>query len=181
VKKATPLKTRKGKKPAKAKVEAKVVEGAVRPSSAPKGTSIVTLLEQKAMNPALSQADLARINNVSQAAISMMFKRYGVNDKYLESFKTHRADIFAGIQDTILKTLTATDIKKASVRDRVIAAATLYDKERLERGQSTSNVSVLFQVAEAAEDLQRKPLETVAVTPSVTLEAAMVDDGSDNS
>jgi len=122
----------------------------LRKRNAPKNTPVAKLLEQKALNPSLSIRKLAKINNLSQQAVSQMFKRYGVNENYLESFKEHRADILAGIQETVASTLTEADIKDASVRDRTILLGTLYDKERLERGQSTSNSHILISAVMAA-------------------------------
>lgn len=122
-----------------------------RHPSAPKNTPVARLLEQKALNPNLSIRQLAKINSVSAASVSEMFKRYGINKEFLESFKKNRADIFAGIQETALSTLTVDDIKKASVRDRTILIGTLYDKERLEKGgQDANQVTILFQVVQAA-------------------------------
>lgn len=89
-----------------------------------------------------------------------MLIRYGINDKCLESFKKSRADIFAGIQESVAASLSEEDIKKASVRDRTILLGTLYDKERLERGQSTSNQSVFFRLVEES-DQARTPQDIV--------------------
>jgi hypothetical protein len=125
----------------------------------PKNTSITKILHQKAANPKLTNRQLAKINNVSQQAISQMFQRYGINENYLESFKEHRADILAGIQETVLGTLTVEDIKGASFRDRTVAMGILYDKERLERGQSTSNVATILatNVIEAGKQWTKAP------------------------
>lgn len=154
---------------------------AIDPSKAPKNSDIAKILAVKAENPKLNNSQLAKIAGISKQALSQMFQRYGIDQERLEEFKASRADIFAGLQETILSTLTCDDIKKASVRDRIIAAATLYDKERLERGQSTSNVSVLFQIGDDASNAaMRKVLEVESVTPSVTLEAITVDSGKDN-
>lgn len=113
----------------------------------PKKTSVAKLLKQKALNPSLSIRELAEINGVSKQAVSQMFQRYGIDEAYLEKFKEHRADLFAGLQDTVLATLTSEDIKGASLKDRTIAFGVLYDKERLERGQSTSNVATILATA----------------------------------
>jgi len=64
--------------------------------------------------------------------------------------------------ERILDSVTAADIEKASLRDKAISAGIFFDKTRLARGQSTSNVSVLFQVAEAAENLRRDDPEAYA-------------------
>ena len=88
---------------------------------------------------------MAKSANVSRAAITQTLKRYGIERNMLESFKQNRADIMAGIQETVAASLTEDDIKKASVRDKTILFGTLYDKERLERGQSTSNQSIMLR------------------------------------
>lgn len=68
----------------------------------------------------------------------------------LDTFKEKRADLMAHAQARTLALLTNEDIQKASARDKVIIFGTLYDKERLERGQSTSNISVLTRAIEDA-------------------------------
>lgn len=63
------------------------------------------------------------------------------------SFKDRRADILAAKQQVVLSALNPDKIKEASARDQVIIFGTLYDKERLERGQSTSNAAVVIASA----------------------------------
>lgn len=113
------------------------------PSKAPKHTPIKRILNHITLNPDATVAEIAAECNVSRQAINQMLLRYGITDNVLESFKKGRADIFAGIQESVAASFTEADIKKASVRDRTILLGTLYDKERLERGQSTQNVQSL--------------------------------------
>ena len=63
------------------------------------------------------------------------------------AFKDRRADILAAKQQVVLSALNPDKIKEASARDQVIIFGTLYDKERLERGQSTSNAAVVIASA----------------------------------
>ena len=51
--------------------------------------------------------------------------------------------------------LSDDDIKKASARDKAIVFGTLYDKERLERGQSTVNLASIY--SQALEDRTEPP------------------------
>jgi len=122
-----------------------------KPSCASKRTPVKKVL--KLLELGATRAQVAKSVNVSRPAISQMLKRYAIDDNLIDSFKKNRADILAGLQETVLASLTEEDIKKASVRDRIIAAGTLYDKERLERGQSTSNQSVFFHIVAEAPDL----------------------------
>jgi hypothetical protein len=59
-----------------------------------------------------------------------------------EYYKTHRADILSGLQAKLLAQVDDARLKKAPAGSLVLAACQLYDKERLERGQSTANISV---------------------------------------
>lgn len=143
-------------------------------SSAPKHTSPKVVLNQLALGA--TRAQVAKSANVSRAAITQMLKRYGIDSKLIDSFKENRADIFAGIQETVAASLTEDDIKKATLRDRTILLGTLYDKERLERGQSTNNTSVFFHVVGEAPDLpgDAMPVDN-SDTMSICSGAAPVD------
>ena len=72
----------------------------------------------------------------------------------LAAYKQHRADILAGKQGEIIKSLTVDDIKKATAYQRVGMFSLLYDKERLERGESTQNIHNLNETASKINDLQ---------------------------
>jgi exopolyphosphatase/pppGpp-phosphohydrolase len=110
------------------------------------------LLALKTANPNLTMKQLGKLNDVGHTAIVEAFKRYGIKSEHLEGYKTNRADIFAGLQEIVAASLTEDDIKGANLRDRTILLGTLYDKERLERGQSTSNQSVFFQIVQEANN-----------------------------
>jgi hypothetical protein len=65
----------------------------------------------------------------------------------VNEFRDHRAEVLAGLQHRIIQSITSADIKKAPMGSRVLAAAQLYDKERLETGKTTSNLAVVqFQM-----------------------------------
>jgi hypothetical protein len=113
----------------------------------PKKLDVQKMIKDKADNPKLKLSQLAAIHGCSVSNVSQLFKRYGVSLETIEEFKTNRADIFAGIQEIVARSLTEEDIKKAGVRDRTILLGTLYDKERLERGLSTQNSAVIMASA----------------------------------
>jgi len=92
--------------------------------------------------------EIKELNTVQAAAILGCTKqsirdrciRHGI--KYgLKRFKEQKADILASKQRQLLDTLSSDEIKKMSPGSRVTAFAILYDKERLERGQSTENIA----------------------------------------
>jgi hypothetical protein len=85
----------------------------------------------------------------------------------IDFYKVNRADIFARKQmsyqklaDYVLSTMTQKDIDNAKLTEKLavlkvldVGSAIFYDKERLERGESTQNVSVLIT---AIKELKNK-------------------------
>ncbi len=65
------------------------------------------------------------------------FNKFEITKQYVN----HRPTVFAHIQRIILNSITDADIKKANLRDKIVSAGILYDKERLETGQSTQNIA----------------------------------------
>ena len=89
----------------------------------------------------LSITDTAKLLNVDKSNISRRLKSAGYKPKYLETYKTHRADVLAAYQQIILNSINPDDLKKAGLSQKMMAFGVLYDKERLERGQSTENIA----------------------------------------
>ena len=70
----------------------------------------------------------------------------------LPIFKKNKADVLEVIQAKILNSFTESDIKEMKGRDRVVAAGILYDKVRLETGQSTTNQAIICRWIGENED-----------------------------
>jgi len=98
---------------------------------------ITYLLEVEGLT--ITQA--AKRLNCDKSNVSTHLKRNGIVPGYLKSYKQHRADVLANWQYKLLKSITTDDLKSASLSQKVIAYGVMYDKERLERGQSTENIA----------------------------------------
>jgi IS30 family transposase len=144
---------------------------------------VVELAEQ-----GLKTVDIAKHQGVAPSTI-FRFLQHNEPDRHaLEVFKKDRGDVFArlsmkslGVQDKILDTLddriitTLKPHEKGSLLHALnIQAGTLYDKERLERGQSTHNLSILGKLISAAEDKLGAPKAAPATTESAPTEVANV-------
>jgi len=105
----------------------------------------------------LTYQEIATIFGVTKSAVSERLTGYIAENIDVQGFKTHRAEILAGKQAEIIKSLTDDDIKKSSPYQRVGMFGILYDKERLERGQSTANVAY----ADYSRDLKEMDREIV--------------------
>lgn len=116
-----------------------------------KGSKAPTIIEVATSNPGLSSSEIGKIVGCSHVNVVNTLHRYGIDIQATDDYKSKRADVFAGLQQRILSSITDDAIKKTPAIQLVTAASILYDKERLERGESTQNISVLVG---AIKDLQ---------------------------
>ena len=120
------------------------------------------------LNHGLSYAQMAPILGVTPAAIHKRLKHL-LPDESTKYYKDHRADIFSHVQLQLLSQVDARRLKKINIRDAVISTGILYDKERLERGQSTANadmrvLSTTLKELEAQEQELKRSLGDLGVT-----------------
>ena len=77
--------------------------------------------------------------------------------------------------ERILDSISEIDIEKASLKDKAISSSIFFDKQRLARGQSTSNVSVLFQISAECERKCREDSDAYAKAAGWTVDAEAVE------
>lgn len=100
----------------------------------------------------ISNNEVAKIVGCQPSTVSNVLAKYGINQEELTEYKTNRADIFAGLQKKIAQSLNdEPDLKKVPYRDRVIGLGVIGDKERLERGESTTNLAGIVKVLMVAD------------------------------
>ena len=93
-------------------------------------------------NKGLSYNEIARIVGCSKTNTFERLAEYSNDIDNLKSFKENKADILAVQQSRLLNNLTMEDIKKSSGYQKVGMFSVLHNQERLERGESTANVSM---------------------------------------
>lgn len=101
---------------------------------------ISTLFEYR--KKGLNYVEIGKLCGVTKQAIHSRFQAYGLANHSLGHYITNRADIFAWMQSRFLFSLSDADIKRMTPARRVWCMGVLYDKERLERGMSTENLSI---------------------------------------
>lgn len=122
-----------------------------KPAKGSKTEAILTLATTTPATP----PQIARTVNTSRQLVHQALERYGIDANTLESFKESRADILAAAQ---LKDMQAylsidDDERKSRIKTRgLVDFGIAYDKERLERGESTENVSVITKVIRELRD-----------------------------
>ena len=133
----------------------------------PKQRQIINLHNQ---HPNASGREIARLAKADPSYTIDILQRYGLIEQSISDYKTHRADILAGLQHRIISSITDEDIQKAPMGSRVLAAAQLYDKERLERGQGSGDKPMLViiqRVSGATPPLEAQDAQfNVDITPN---------------
>ena len=97
-----------------------------------------------------SNADIARLFGVSAQAVSQFIQRH---DTQLACLKDADAYLSAKLKAVTIETIDSIDmscIQKAGLRDRVISAGVMIDKQRLIDGQSTANISMFSHIIQSA-------------------------------
>lgn len=125
--------------------------------------------------------EIAQQQGVAHSTVWRFLERMKPELGAVEAFKKGRADVFARIQaksldtqERIIDTLDDVSLGALTPSQKsglIIAlnaqAGTLFDKERLERGQSSHNVSIITAMLDAAHDQLYKPgTPPVAAEPS---------------
>ena len=90
----------------------------------------------------MTMQSIANAMNCTYSNIQQILQRECITVDKLQDFKSQRADLFADIQRKIILSMAQDDYKKVCPRDKAWIIGVLYDKERLERGQSTENVAL---------------------------------------
>jgi transposase len=112
--------------------------------------AVYKAIELKINNPSMNNKEIAKIVGRDASSVYRALKNYGIDTKKVNTYKKLRADILAGTQGRIIENITEEDLTKAGLRDKAIAFGVFFDKERLERNQSTANYS-LASVVERAD------------------------------
>lgn len=113
-----------------------------------KGTDPARVAEL--LSKGLSHAQAAKICGVSRQAVDSLAKRHGLDPEAVAHFRKHKGAIMDAMQARLIGSITDTDIAKMAPRDRVLAFGVLFDKSRLEKGESTSNISLFSRAVMAA-------------------------------
>ncbi len=129
---------------------------------------------QQMAQAGLSTYQIAKVVDANQSTVHRFLKKIEPERQAVEAFKANRAEVLATlqaknltIQDKILDQLDDDGLLGAltpSQMSGIVFAlnsqhGTLFDKERLERGQSSQNISVVSRMIDSAVQDIYKPLK----------------------
>ena len=110
----------------------------------------------------LSYGDIAKSMGVTKQAVHKAITKFMAHidePEAVESFKSARADLLTAAQLTVLRSVVdPTKLEKASTNNAAYALRQLFDMERLERGESTSNIAY-HNIDGKISDLDNKEAE----------------------
>ena len=116
-----------------------------------KGIPLEDILELRRKDLTLKQISV--ILGCSEANVHKRLKGFAPVQVKIDRYKRHRADLLTLTQATLHDSITPAVINEASLLQRTTALGILYDKERLERGQSTANVDIHTAIEAASSRL----------------------------
>jgi hypothetical protein len=122
--------------------------------------NIDKLLQIAKDNPDKTMKEMAEMVGCHAITLVKTLKKHGYSSEDLQSFKKDRADILAIFQAKLLDSLSDEDMDEIHPLSRVKMLEVFHRIERLERGESTENVSSLVAFVEEAH--KRAPKD---VTP----------------
>ena len=97
----------------------------------------------------LSYQQIADMLGCSKQGVHQVLRKFSEiidNPKAVAAYQDARVDLLTVAEERLLRSVVDEEaIQKAGLRDRVIAFGTVYDKRRLEAGQSTQNLGILSQ------------------------------------
>ena len=129
-----------------------ITDVAVSPDNYIKGIPIEKILDLK--DKKLSHSQIATILGCDKSNITNRLKKYRPTLDKIQGHKKHRADILTHIQSRLLDSVTDEKINDCTVPQLTVAYGILYDKERLERGKSSTNLSVAGLVESHSTNLE---------------------------
>ncbi len=129
------------------------------PSHRNKGIPIESII--KYADQGLTHSEIARMLGCDKSNITKRLQAIGYEGDSLKDFKAARADIFALGQHKIIKGITDSDIKSASLLQKATSVGILFDKEQQIRGKvgnaTADSISALVELVDKVTKLASPP------------------------
>lgn len=150
----------------------------------PTGIPIEAIVEYAEQG--LTTRDIAKLIGCDHSNVVHRLKAVGFTRESNTFWSKHKVKVMQTLQSKILNSISPIHLKKANLQSLLTSFGILYDKERLETGQSTANVSSWSHIITSAEAQAEKsgvniapsapPLTSTAPIQAETMLPADADD-----
>lgn len=113
----------------------------------------------------LLPADIAKMYGVTIEAVKYNVKKHGIDLKAFRSWKETKADALSFVQNKVVESALE-KIPDTGFRDLITGFGVLNNAERLERGQTTSNLN-LSSMAQSLAELEKQEADLKALLETV--------------
>ena len=79
-------------------------------------------------HPQATERELAKLSDASPSMVHTVLQKYGIIKQNVDDYKENKIDIFHGIQQRIISSITEQDLQKASLQQKIVGAGVLEDK-----------------------------------------------------
>ena len=110
------------------------------PDTAQKGIALSTLIEYKKKD--LSDQDIADLVGCSRPNVTQRLEPYKHLIDGLDNSRKNKSDSLEIMQEMLLGSITPEKIKGATLQQTATSYGILFDKQRLQDGKSTDNISM---------------------------------------
>jgi len=112
-----------------------------RPSNGLRAEKISAVTKMVQSHPNATVREIAAGAGVSKTTAQAYLSKWGINKTELDTFVENRNSIVKSKQQLVLDALTQEKANKSTFKDLAVAYGILLDKDRLESGESTSNIA----------------------------------------
>lgn len=145
---------------------------------------LIALANQKKANgKPYTQTEIADQLGVTRVAVARALAKLSpslISSRDVKQYRDERADILAELQQTMMRHITPDKLARASLSQIITAIAILYDKERLETGQSTSNMAVAHKTDDLPPEIREQLVAAAKNYATKRIEESVQIDKGDN-
>ena len=124
--------------------------------------------------PSMSRREIAKELKVSRNTVNKALGKISIFKEEIELFRKQRGDILDDKQRLILAAIDSKKVGEAKLRDLAVAGI-LFDKNRLERGLSTNNISSWCAIVAEAHREEPEEKRLKSANPTRTGETVEVE------
>lgn len=130
------------------------------------------IISLKKQNPNATGTEIAKLADADVSYTIEILQRYGLARETIEDYRKHKLDIITGLQHRLLSNISQADIEKEPVRNRIVAAGILHDKE-MELTGGKREVQPMINIVQVK--VERRDDDIVKISPDSVVNNTQTD------